>query len=257
MSALAGMRGCRVDAQARGGAKRAMRRVLSAGVFAGIVGMLALRRTRNWGASPDEINSELPGDDLVPEPADGTTLAVGIAAPADRVWRWLVQIGQDRGGMYSYDWLENLIGLRIHSAVQVQDEWQHLAAGDRVVVVPEGYRPMPAGYAFRVARAAPPTSLVLRQAPPDHPWNGVWSFHVVPVGDDRCRLLSRARTETQAATGLRIATRAMEPVTLVMTRRMLRGIKDRAERQEPAPGPAVADRPGAAPSSPPVPTRRS
>ena len=138
--------GCRVDAQARGGVKRAMRRVLSAGVFAGIVGMLALRRARNWGASPGEINSELPGDDLVPEPAEGTTLAVDIVAPSDRVWRWLVQIGQDRGGMYSYDWLENVIGLGIRSADRVHERWQHLAVGDRIVLVPRGWGPLPDGY---------------------------------------------------------------------------------------------------------------
>jgi hypothetical protein len=77
----------------------------------------------------------------------------------------------------------------------------------------------------------PGRALVLRQAPPEHPWNGVWSFHVVPTGDDRCRLLARSRTEMQEQVGLRIATRVGEPVTLVMTRRMLHGIKQRAERR--------------------------
>ena len=147
--------GCRVDAQAHGGVKRAMRRLLPVGVFAGIVGMLALRRARNWGASLDEINSERPGDDLVPEPAEGTTLAVDIVAPADRVWRWLVQIGQDRGGMYSYDWLENVIGLGIRSADRVHERWQHLAIGDRIVLVPRGWGPLPDGYALTVARLEP------------------------------------------------------------------------------------------------------
>ena len=132
--------------------------------------------------------------------------------------------------MYSYDWLENLVGLDIRSTDEVRDEWQHLAAGDRVVVVPVGYGPMPAGYAFAVARADPCSALVLRQAPPEHPWNGVWSFHVLPAADGRCRLVSRARTERQPRMGLRVATRLGEPVTLVMTRRMLLGIKQRAER---------------------------
>ena len=71
---------------------------------------------------------------------------------------------------------------------------------------------------------------MLRQAPPEHPWNGVWSFHVLPDGEGRCRLLSRSRTGTPSQAGLRIATRIGEPVTLVMTRRMLQGIKQRAER---------------------------
>jgi hypothetical protein len=245
----------RSEAAAPTAVRRAAAVLLTVG--AGALGSQVLHRRRNWGATADEARATLPGDEFVPEPAEQTTLGVTVYAPAREIWAWLVQIGQDRGGMYSYDWLENLIGLHIHSAVQVQEGWQHLAAGDRVVVVPEGYRPMPAGYAFRVARVDPPTSLVLRQGPPDHPWNGVWSLHVVPAGDDRCRLLSRARTETPAAPGLRFATRAMEPVTLVMTRRMLGGIKDRAERQaRAAPGPAGADQPTAASSPPPVPTRR-
>jgi hypothetical protein len=139
-------------------------------------------------------------------------------------------MGHGRGGMYSFDWLENLIGLHIHTTDEIREQWQHLAVGDRVVVVPEGYRAMPAGYAFTVARVEPPRALVLRQAPPEHPWNGVWSFHVAPAGDGRCRLLSRSRTETPSQVGMRIATRVGEPVTLVMTRRMLHGIKEHAER---------------------------
>lgn len=123
----------------------------------------------------------LPGDELVPEPAEITTLAVGIAAPPERVWAWLVQIGQGRGGMYSYDWLENLLGFQIHSADEIREEWQRRAVGARVVVVRAGYPAMPDGYFFTVAQVEPPRTLVLRQAPPEHPWNGVWSFRVVPA----------------------------------------------------------------------------
>jgi hypothetical protein len=208
-----------------------MLRTLVLAVGAGALGVQALHARRNWGATADEAATTLPGDEFVADPAEQTTLAVPVDAPADEVWAWLVQIGQGRGGMYSYDWLENLIGLDIHSTDEIREEWQRLVAGDRVVVVPEGYGPMPAGYSFSVARVDPGRALVLRQAPPEHPWNGVWSFHVVPTGDRGCRLLSRARTERQAQLGLRVATRLGEPVTLVMTRRMLRGIKQRAEQR--------------------------
>jgi hypothetical protein len=215
----------------------AMMRGLLVTVGAGAVGLQALHSRRNWGATAAEVAAVLPGDELVPEPAEQMTLAVTIEAPAEQVWAWLVQIGQDRGGMYSSDQLENLLGLDIHSTDEIREEWQHLAVGDRVVVVPEGYRPMPAGYSFPVARVDPPRVLVLRQEPPEHPWNGVWSFHVVPTGEARCRLLSRSRTERPPRLGVRIATRAGEPVTLVMTRRMLHGIKQRAEhRAEPSRG---------------------
>ena len=151
----------RSEAAAPPAVRRAAAVLLTVG--AGALGSQVLHRRRNWGATADEARATLPGDEFVPEPAEQTTLGVTVGAPAREIWAWLVQIGQDRGGMYSYDGLENLVGLHIHSAVEVRDGWQHLAAGDRVVVVPEGYRPMPAGYAFRVARVDPPTSLVLRQ----------------------------------------------------------------------------------------------
>ena len=215
-------------------------------VGAGVLGVQALHAGRNWGATPEEAAATLPGDDLVPGPAEQTTLAVTIDASADEVWAWLVQIGQGRGGMYSYDWLENLIGLDIRSSDEIREEWQHLDVGDRVVVVPERYGPLPTGYAFSVARVDPGRTLVLRQSPPEHPWNGVWSFHSIPTGDGRSRLLARSRTERQPQVGLRIATRLGEPVTLVMTRRMLRGIKHRAEGRTHAaipPSPRTSSRP--------------
>jgi hypothetical protein len=195
----------------------------------GITGLELLHRHRDLGSTPGEVGAVLPGDELVPEPAQQTTLAVTVRAPAQEVWAWLVQMGQDRGGMYSYDWLENAVGLDIHTTGEIREEWQHLAVGDRVVVAPEGWGPLPDGYSFRVARVEPPRALVLRQAPPEHPWNGVWSFHVVDAGEGRCRLLARARTEVPASAGARVAGRVLEPVTLVMTRRMLHGIRQRAE----------------------------
>ena len=203
------------------------------------LGLRTLHARRNWGATDDEVAASLPGDEFVPEPAVQTTLAVGVDAAPDTVWAWLVQIGQDRGGMYSYDWLENAVGLHIHSAEEIREEWQQLAVGDRVVVVPEGFGCMPAGYAFAVARVDAGRALVLRQAPPEHPWNGVWSFHVVPDRAGGCRLLSRSRTERSPRLGMRIADRVMEPVTLVMTRRMLHGIKQRAERAAARGGPGI------------------
>jgi hypothetical protein len=207
-----------------------LRTLLFAGV-AGAVGLQSLHVRRNWGATVGEAAARLPGDEFVPDPAENTTLAVTVDAPAPEVWAWLVQLGHGRGGMYSYDWLENLIGLDIHSSDEIREEWQHLDVGDRVVVVPEGYGPIPAGYSFSVARVDPGRAVVLRQSPPEHPWNGVWSFHSMPTGDGRCRLLARSRTERQPKIGLRMATRVGEPLTLVMTRRMLHGIKQRAERR--------------------------
>jgi hypothetical protein len=202
--------------------------VLTAGAAVAVV--TGLRRARNWGATPGEITTPLPGDELVPEPADSTTRAVEIDAPAAEVWRWLVQIGQGRGGMYSYDRLENLIGLDIHSTDEIREEWQHLAVGDEVVLVRPGWGPAADGYALPVARIEPGEAIVLLQAPPRHPWLAVWTFAIDPLDDTRCRLLSRSRAARPASGALRVATAAMEPLTTVMTRRMLLGIKERAER---------------------------
>jgi hypothetical protein len=109
-----------------------------------------LRRARNWGTTPEERTMTLPGDELI---ADASTVTRGITvdAPGDEVWRWLVQIGQDRGGWYTYDWLENLFALDIHSSDEIREEWQHLAVGDRVVQVPPGWGPQRAGYSMPVA----------------------------------------------------------------------------------------------------------
>jgi uncharacterized protein YndB with AHSA1/START domain len=160
---------------------------------------------------------------------------VSIDVPPAQVWPWLVQMGQDRGGMYSYERLENLFGLDIHNADEVRAEWQHLAPGDRVVVVPRGAMGLADGYAFAVAEVEAPHHLVLRQAPPEHPWNAVWTFTLEAEGAGT-RLVARSRAARQPGAAGRVADAAglvMGPVVVLMTRRMLLGIKERAERFDP------------------------
>jgi hypothetical protein len=206
-----------------------------AAVGAGVlVAGIARARLRNWGATRDEVEATHAGDDLVAGPVDTTTYAVSVEAPAAVVWNWLVQIGQDRGGLYSYEWLENLFGLDIHNTNQIRDEWQHLAVGDKVRVVPPGKLGMQKGYAFHVALVDTPRALVLRQQPPEHPWDSTWAFLIIPVSADRSRLLSRSRTaKALGAAGVvaRIGSELMGPLILLMTRKMLLGIKERAEHQ--------------------------
>ena len=85
-----------------------------------------------WGAKPEDINAVLPGDELVYPDIPQTTRAVMIDAPAEAVWPWLVQIGEDRGGFYSYSMLERAIGARIHNVDSVHSEWQQLRVGDTI-----------------------------------------------------------------------------------------------------------------------------
>jgi hypothetical protein len=196
---------------------------------AGAVGLAVLHRARNRGALPAEAAAALPGDELVPEPAAGTTQGIDVYAPSGDVWRWLVQIGQDRGGMYGCRRLDGLLGLRIRSADRVEPRWQDLSPGDRVVLVPRGWRALPAGYAMTVDRIVRNRLLVLRQAPPEHAWNAVWTFAVISVDSTCCRLLAHTRVQRPESPAQRLALAALEPLTTIMTRRMLRDIKHRAE----------------------------
>lgn len=203
---------------------------------------------RRWGARPAEHGAPMPGDEMVADPAIVTTRAVTIDAPPEIVWSWLVQLGQDRGGMYSHDALENVLGLDIHSSDAIRPEWQHLTVGDRVVLVREGWPAMRAGYSLPVAFIDPPRTLVLRQSPPEHPWDAVWSFHVRPLPHGRSRLISRGRSHRHRGMrgALDIAVdAAMDPVTWFMTRGMLLGIRRRAEgdARNVSPGPSGASRP--------------
>jgi hypothetical protein len=186
-----------------------------------------------WGATDAERRTPLPGDELIPEPAYQLTRAVTVRAPAAAVWPWLAQIGQARGGFYSYDWLENLAGCAIHSADRIHPEW-HLRVGDAV-----GLMPVP-GFGPRVAAVEPGRALVLA---------GWGTFAVEPVDATTSRLIARARQPR--GVGQIVYALALEIPHFVMERRMLLGIKARAEG-------AVQRRPrieGCA-ARPPVPTGR-
>ena len=102
----------------------------------------ALLRTRclTWGATSDEINRQMPGDDLLPDPDIVATRAVTVAAPPHAIWPWLVQMGSGRGGLYTYDWIENLFGLGMHSANEILPDFQDLEVGDVLPVGSKGPR---------------------------------------------------------------------------------------------------------------------
>ena len=172
-----------------------------------------------WGATPEETRRLLPGDDLLPQADMVSTRAITIDVPPGHVWPWLVQMGSGRGGAYTYDWIENLFGLGMHSADRILPEFQRLDVGD---VLPMGN----GGPGMRVEICEPGHALVLRSE--DGQW--VWSFSLT-VQDRGTRLISRNRiTETGASLGRRIADRLiMEPGSLVMERKMLRGIRSRAQ----------------------------
>jgi hypothetical protein len=172
-----------------------------------------------WGATEEEAGRSLPGDELLEDPAVVSTRAITIDAPPSAVWPWLVQMGSGRGGAYTYDWIENLFGLGMHSAERINPEWQNLAVGD-VIPGRESLQGM------RVEVLDPERALVTRSE--DGTW--VWAFVLEDLGG-RTRLLSRNRIAMpDPSPGDRIGMAVMEPGSLVMERKMLHGIKERAER---------------------------
>ncbi len=194
-------------------------------------------RYNRWGATDAEVEAPMPGDELVAVPRLGYTRAITIAAPPERVWPWLVQVGQGRGGLYSFDGLENLVGCDIHSTGRVLADCQQLAVGDLIRLGPAGYP------CFRVDQVATGASLVLvgadsrpphLAASPDSPAGiATWQWQLRPTAGGRgTRLLSRQRLSYPPTTGMAVLWHLVEPVGFVMERQMLLGIKQRAERQQ-------------------------
>lgn len=212
-------------------ALRAFVRASAIGVGLGAAyGVLAHPRVVRWGATDDELETEMPGDELVHAPRFTTTRAVTVHASPESVWQWLVQIGQGRGGLYSYDWLENLFGLDIHSCNEIRPDLQHLAVGDVVRLSPDENGPR-----LTVARVDPPRTLVLWSGPHRHEDAATpditWAFVVEPVDAATTRLVARWRADFRPTIGDALGYHYLvEPVSFVMERRMLLGIRDRAER---------------------------
>jgi hypothetical protein len=179
---------------------------------------------RHWGATTAEIERAVLGDAEVPRPTYETTLAVTIAAPAAAIWPWLVQIGYRRGGLYSYDWLDRLFGfLDAPSAERILPEWQRLAVGD---VIPVGR-----GAGFPVTALDPNRALVLSGESDGFRW--MWQFGLEPVSPDRTRLVSRNRARLPKTIRSALLMCALEPAAFIMTRKMLLGLKRRAEAARP------------------------
>jgi hypothetical protein len=182
-----------------------------AGVAGAAVYLVLLPWQRHWGATNEETRRSLPGDELVTDPGLKITRAVTIDAPVEGVWPWLAQIGQDRAGLYSYAWLENLAGCRMRNADRIHREWQHRDIGETVMLHPLT--------GIKVARFEPNRILA---------FEGGWYFVLESIDGHRTRLFARAR----APRGLPSVSYALflELPHFVMERKMLLGLKERAER---------------------------
>ena len=183
------------------------------------------RRYLTWGATDQEIGDPLAGDDLISNPDMVATRAIAIRASAERVWPWIAQLGQGRGGFYSYDWLENLVGCDIHSSDRILREWQDIEVGDEINLAPQ--------VGLVVALVEHERSLVLRGGIPmgrrAAPYDFTWAFTLRDEQDGTTRLLARERYVYTRAWA-RLIVEPTEVLSFVMSQKMLRGIRDRAER---------------------------
>ena len=225
--------------------RMAGRLVLGAAATYGVYDYLIRPWHLKWGATGMEARQPLPGDELIRRPRLVATRAITInAAPAD-VWPWLAQLGQGRGGFYSYEWLENLIGAEIRNAGAIIPELQGIEAGEIIRLSPE----RPAGEKqsprMMVDRVEPGRALVLRARINTTNWELIddsspapgnyadisWSLFLEPRDEQGTRLIVRTRMDWNSGIRSFVLWRLLtEPAHFVMERGMLLGVKKRAEK---------------------------
>lgn len=174
-----------------------------------------------WGTTHEEFGRAMRGDALNPDATEMSMQAVTVDAPPEDIWPWLVQIGYQRGGLYSYDWLDRLFGfLDRPSATRIIPEFQQLAAGDKV---PWDAR----GTELAVGLLEPPHALALSYEDRGFVW--VWQFGLYPLDDQRTRFVTRGTERVPRGVLWWLGMRISEPAAFIMTRRFMLGVKERAE----------------------------
>lgn len=192
----------------------------------GAAAYFASGQHRRIGARPEEVSGVLPGDDLFPQASVVSTRAISIDAPPDYVWPWVAQMGQDKGGFYSYTWAENLVGCNITNADRIVEEWQSPQVGDTFRLHPD--------VCLEVAIVDPPHALVVCNpepaGDPSMGFDASWAFVIDPEPTGRgVRLIVRERYLPYGrAAEASIA--SVGVVSAAMSVGMLRGIRGRAER---------------------------
>lgn len=190
-----------------------------------------------WGMTKKQLAREFPGDHIVTEPKSEFTHGIDIDAPAESVWPWVVQMGKGRGGFYSYELLENLMGLGIYNTDKVLAEFQHTRVGDMIPFGPES--------AYPLVICEPGSAMVIEncddldtkksydpeQGRPDNFLHLSWLWFIEPINDKKSRFISRNRLNYKSSIINRMMIGLLlEPIVFAMDRKMCLGIKKRAER---------------------------
>lgn len=192
-----------------------------------------------WGATDEEIRGPWPGDAISPNAVSQATRAITIQASAGEIWPWITQIGQDRGGFYSYTWLENLFGAKMRNADRLLPGVQERTAGDTVWMTPkERYG---GKGCMKVAELEPGRAMVL-VSPDDYDKvletgrapGGCWTFILKPLDDRTTRLILRSRGAEKETPPVRLFGRMVfDPAHFIMERKMMLEIKRLAEGRRP------------------------
>jgi hypothetical protein len=173
-----------------------------------------------WGATEDEIAAAFSGDALVPAPRVVYNRAVTVHAMPEEIYPWIVQMGAERGGMYTYSWFEtNILRCELINANSIHKEWQDLKVGDKVKMCPGDWGPP----AYEVAALEPNRAVVIGHQENGN-WSDVWQFILLPQSDGTTRLIARGRDLKSGGIW-----DVIRPGVFIMERGMLLGIKERAE----------------------------
>ena len=176
---------------------------------------------RRWGATDEEVVRQMPGDDIARHPVEATTRAVTVWARPEHIWPWLTQIGNLRGGLYSYDWIDLMIGaLQAPSVGQILPQFQDLRVGDMV--------PYAVGTPMRVEALERNRTLLLAYRDAGVAVTQSWTIQ--PLDEGRSRLVLRVRTALPVTWRRLPVLLFLDPAEFVMVRKQLLGIKWRAER---------------------------
>lgn len=191
------------------------------GGAAALAGYLLVRRWHTrWGATAADIARPMPGDERIPQPTFVTDRAVVIRARPDQIWPWLAQMGEGRGGFYSYDWIDNLLGIRVHSADGLLPGFHDLKQGD---VIPAGRS------GFAVLFVERDRCLVLGPEQPMPSGNVTWAIGLYPLSDGGTRVVSRVRTLYQPSLRSLVTMALLDPGQFLMERKFLLGLRNRVE----------------------------
>lgn len=208
------------------------------GAFISVLLILPFLRSkyRKWGSTYEELHRKLPGDELVKDVKGWYQHAININAATADVWPWIVQLGQNKGGFYSYELLENIVGSKIHTADNIVPEYQDTVVGDKVAMTPKAAP-------YIVTAIDPGKAFVLQlrvnlqtqetvdnaQLLPDKYQDSSWVFFLEEDAEGNTRLISRSRNDWNQSKTNTLFYGIFGVISMAMDRKMLKGIKKRAE----------------------------